>query len=93
MCSQDDDPSQHMAPTPEAIEALATALGEVDLTPKGHPSNPLWAAAILAALPPGTVLTTVDDVARRLCDWPWPAPPCGDPAHTAEAKRLLGVTE
>lgn len=47
---------------------------------------------------PGTVLTTVDDVARRLC---WSQRPDAhefegrttEEAHRAEAMRLLGVTE
>jgi hypothetical protein len=99
-----------MTPTPEAtgrvtpVDALAVALYLVTQ----EPPDLDWEAcadAILAALPPGTVLTTVDDVARRLhehCNNPetaaW-AKERGftyghDPeAHTAEAARLLGVTE
>ena len=86
----------------QSVEALATALhGDRDDGVLGEPHiGPVGtgivyrcecreqAAAILAALPEGTVLVTVDDVARRLCG-------CRNPTnlegHRAEARRLLGV--
>jgi hypothetical protein len=77
-----------MTPTPEAH------VGQCLTCPCGcHVRNAL----------PGTVLTTVDDVARRLhgdCETFWReeaaidlTPLHGWDAHTAEAARLLGVTE
>lgn len=110
MCSQSDDPSTYLAlptePTPEATEALATALLASGLMRRldeyarhAYPatmfSAPLdelaqdWTTHILAALPPGTVLTTVDDVARRLRE----REVLSRLGYRAEAKRLLGLTE
>ena len=89
-----------MTPTPEATEALAKVLWEQHWSVEhngrvtGAPPNHVI-AAVLAALPPGTVPTTVDEVAQRLCitlSGDFDACPRKE-LHRAEAKRLLGVTE
>lgn len=89
--------TDRMTPTPEATEALGQALMRTAQARVAALSYDDEAEDILVALPEGTVLTTVDDVARRLCaasvrvevhDW---RDPCD--SHRAEAKRLLGVEE